>query len=379
MVSAIFLERPDFLAIKKTPEARKSAISYVIQGLALDAVSKAWEDQIKTDLKGKDQFFNVMGVYDVQVKAITKVCDNRIRDLSKKLADRVDSIFKNFTQIVAHFDRNGNVRDIKYERAALHREISDFAHELDAIFLVSEAGLKAIQDLWLVQMESLKQNPFKLQAQYHQDEVMGLARSTYIEATSEAEKSRLRIKNVFADLHVMETENASCKDPQARIEEIEFIGATLPATINTINEFFEKNEEMIPFLIFLTAYWYAYGDLSKEELPWFLPHHLRQEIQRLRNENPSGDLSIERLRYGEFFADFRKFASWKYDLKDKPNLEKLVKVSDKMLEDEEFTGTFVDCWHASVDSRVPWSRKGGLLGWPVKRLRKKREPGQKID
>ena len=350
MIPATSLKPSNFFEIKQTPESREVAISYTIQGFGLQAVSKAWEDQIKPDLKGKDEFLNVTEVYDGRVKAITKVCDDRIRGLNKKLADRVDSISKRFILIAAYFEKHGHVRDIKDECDTLRREISADERDCDAIILLSEAGLKAIKDVWKVKKERLKQNPLELEAQDYQYDI-------FSETSKQVEAIRLRSRNVSADLYVMETENTPCKDPQARIEEIKFIDTYLSstlsaiATVDTILACSDKKEEALPFFIFLMVYLYALGDLSKKELPWFLPHYLRQEIQHLRNENPSYDLSIQRLRQKKFFCDYKDFGSWKYAPKDNPTLEKLVKISDKILEDKEFISTFVDCWHAHVEFR----------------------------
>ena len=345
------LSPSDFFPIKQTPESREAAVSDIIEGWHLEAVSKTLEDQINPGLKDSAQILNVTDVCRVQVKAINKFCVDRIRDLNKDFADRVDSISKRFNLIAAHFEKNGNVRDIKDECATLKHRI--FTHELnsDAIVLISEARLKAIQDVWVVQMERLEQNPFKAEAQHSKDEVMNLTRSIHREVTRQAEEVQLRSRNVLADLRVMQTENTCCKDPQARIEEIKFIDAYILATANedTQRAFQNKNEEATPFFIFLMVYWFAFGNLRKKVLPWFLPHRLRQEIQHLRNEAPSEDRSIQQLRQEKFFCDYKEFPSWKYALKDNPTLEKLVKVSEKMLEDKEFTSTFVDCWHACVE------------------------------
>ena len=60
-------------------------------------------------------------------------------------------------------------------------------------------------------------------------------------------------------------------------------------------------------------------------------------------------MSISSFQGEKFFVDFDEFNSLSVLLERYPPLEKLLKISDRMLENEEFMNTFFDCWDACVD------------------------------
>ena len=352
MIPVTFLPQPDcFSKGGMTPEARKSTLSSIIRGWELDIAANPWQDQINPHLKDRDQLRNVMEVFNGRVKAITEFCDNRIKRMNERLTDQVDAFFKSFTKICAHLNQHGNIREVEAEGSQLISQIKEVEVETQAIVLASEARVNLIQKDWETRMECLEQNLFKRPAQYDQGDALCQAHGIHQETIKQMHEVQYRVRSYFADFYVMKTENTAWQYPEARVQEINFINNKLlnVTTVVTRVAFFEKNEEATPFLIFLMAYWYVSGGLRQQVLPWFFNCDLRQEIQRLRRDIPSDDRSIQRLQEEKVLADFRKFSSWRDSLKDNPYVEKLLKLSDKMLRDKDFVSTFVDCWHASVD------------------------------
>ena len=352
MIAAASLSQPDFFSKTGTiPEAQEAAISAVIEGWDLQAIAKPWEDQIKPDLKDRDQFENVIEVCNGRVKDITQACDNHVRDLHKKLDDRVNALFESFIKIDDHFNQHRNINGVQDERAIVMGHISAAEIDSENIVIALKARFKAIQKEWDIPMENLKQNRFKRQAQLDQEEALGEAYVICQESIRQVEEIQQRVRSAYATIHVMDAEDTLCEKPQARIEEIEFMETDLLPLLdkNTRKAFFDKNKEATPFFIFLTIYWYAFENSKKTELPSFLPYHLRREIERLQSMISSEDLSVLSIQEEKFFADFKEFGSWRSSLKDNAPLEELLKISDKMLENKGFTTTFFDCWHACVD------------------------------
>lgn len=332
MITVASLPSSDFFSKgAMTPDSRKAAISAVIQGWNLQTVAKPWEDQIRPDLKDSDRLQNVMKVFNGRVKEITEFCDDRIKDMNKELADRVDALSRIFIKIDAKFDQQGNIRDVKEEGIKLVSHVAAAELDSEAVVLASEARLKAIQKERDIRMKCLGQNRFKRQAQLDQEEAMKQAHATHDETVRQIREIQYRVRSFFADFYVMKTKNTVWNDPQAGIEEIDFMDTDLPTLFNedTRKAFFEKKEEATPFFIFLTVCWYTY--LTKKALPWFFHHDLRREIQCLRSESLSDDLSISSIRGEKLFADFIKFNSLSCSLKDNPFLGRLLKVSDKIL------------------------------------------------
>ena len=357
MITATSLPRPDFFSeTETTPEDRQeAAVSAVIQGWDLEAIAKPWEDQIKPNLEGRDQLQNVMEVCNGRVKDITQACDHHVRALNKELDYRVSDIFQCFSKIVRHFNQHRNINGIQTELSKVISRISAAEVDSERVVLALKARLKAVQKEWDIPMERLKKNRFKRQAQLDQAEAIYKADIIYKESMRQVEETQYKFRSAKADLFVMGARDTVCNEPQARIDEIEFIYTHLLPLLdrNTRKAFFEKNEEAKPALIFLTAFWYAFGNLKKRELPLFFSYNIRREIQRVQSENPSEDLSISSLQKEKFFADFKEFGPWSCSLKDDPPLEELIKISEKMLENKEFATNFVDCWHACVDFPDP--------------------------
>ncbi len=336
---------PDFFwETEMTPEAREAAVSAVIQGWNLQAVAKLWQDQIQPDLKARPQFLNVTRVYDGQIEAITKVCDNHIKGAYKEISAQVNVIFQSFIKIVDHFDQQGNINGVEAEHDSLVLHISKAKLDSEAIILASEARLKTVKEEWKTRMLCLEQNPHKLQARLGQAQKIGDAVWLHKKTVSQVEEIQSKIRNLSLDLIVMRTENTACKGLQARIEEIHFMDTHLLTTVNPITRkaFFEKNEEATPFFIFLALYAYVFGALREAVLPLFFFHDLRQEIQSLRRENPIEDLSVPRHREGMFLDDFKKFGSLRRSLEDSPTFKTLLKLSEEMLENKTVTSTFME-------------------------------------
>ena len=353
MITATSLPRPDcFSTVVTIPEVREAAVSDVIQGWELQTGVKAWEDQIKPHLKDKKQFQNVMEVFDGRFKDITNVCDDCIKDLNKELANRVDALFQSFIKIGAHFNQHGNIHQVAAEGEKIDCQMEELELACDTIVLSLEARLKAIQKEWDLRMKHLQHNPFKQEAQQDQDEAMDQARGIYKKNLRQIKEVQYRARSSYADFYVIKTENTAWRDPLARDQQIDFIKNKLLATTNssTKKAFFDKNREVTPLLIFLMAYWYVSGGLRQEVIPYFFTCDLRKEIQRLRSENPSNGPSISFVQGEKFFSDFSEFNSWKRSLKDNPSLKGVLEISDRMLENEEFMGAFVDCWHVCADN-----------------------------
>ena len=352
MITSITLLQPDFFSIGgTTPEARETAVSFLIQNWDLQTVTNHWEDQIKTDLKDMEQLENVMEVFAGRVKDITKVCDDHVKDLNNKLDDRVNKIFQNLVKVESHFNQHGNTDEDKDEGVDLRGSLSMAELEVEAVLLASETRFKAIQKECALWMKHLEENRFKEQAQQDQDKEMSRAHRIHNETVRQIKEIQYKARSSYADFCVMKTENTAWMDPLAQDQEINFIKTKLLPTVNsnTKKAFFEKNREVTPLLIFLMAYWYVSGGLRQEVTPYFFNYDLRKEIQHLRSENISEDMSISSFQGEEFFVDFDEFNSLMSSLRDIPPIEKLLKISERMLENEEFMNAFFDCWDAFID------------------------------
>ena len=353
MITAISPSRPDcFLVSVVTPEDREIAVSTVIQGWDLQAITKLWEDQIKPDLKDGEQLQNVTEVFNGRFKDITNICDDWIKDLSKKLADRVDALFQNFIKISAHFDQYGNIHEVEAEGGELICLVQDIRLYGGPIILVAEARFKTIQKEWDLRMKHLDENPLKQEAEQDHYEAMNQAYRVYAESFGQVNEAQYRARSLLADFCVMESENTAWKSPLARQHQLDFISRKLLATAssNTGKAFLHKNKEATPFFIFLMVYSHVFGDLRQEVLPYFFTQELRKEIQRLRSENLSEDMAISSIEREKFFVDFDEFNALSCSLRNIPSIEKLLKISERILENEDFMSAFFDCWDTCVDA-----------------------------
>ena len=338
-----------------TPEAQEAAILNVIKGWRLQAIANPWEDQINPGLKDREQLQNIMEVWNSRVKDVTQACDNHVEDLLAGLKNQVNSFFQGYIKINDHFKEHRNINGVQAEYNTVIGHFSASEIESERVVLGLKARLKAIQNEWDILMERLKQNRFKCQAQLDQEEAIGKACFICEKSIKRVDEIRHKVRSAYADLFVIGAKDPVCNEPEAIIDEINFMGTHLLPLFNrdTRKAFFEKNKEATPFLIFLTAYCCIFGSLATEVLPWFLTYDLRREIELFRRENRSKDLSISFLQEEKFSADFREFGPWRCSLKDNPPLEGVLKISDKMLENKEFLTNFFDCWHALADFPDP--------------------------
>ncbi len=345
----ISLYYPTLLSSKKMPEPRRAAISTVVKDWNLHAVATPLEPQFKAGRKAGAQLPDRVQGWEGQVKAIIDVCDDQVKAAARSLTDRVNEFTKTFTEVIGILELHrcpepGKHAVIPISFSLLKEQFEAVLEKSDATFLALEARLRAVTKEWRSREELIPHDLLKTQLQYDRDRAEREALDIHRKAVKQIEEVQSEVGGQYMDVLALYV-SKTLTDPTAQLHGIYFIKTRLLPTVSedTKKAFFAKNDEAKQFFMFLAFYLHAVGSLKETILPLFFTYKFRKELQSLRKEYSTADLST----FQTFLTDLRAFNALKDSFNDNPLFEKLRKLSIDMVE-EEVPGTFMECCRAVV-------------------------------
>ncbi len=330
------------------PGPQEAAISTIIQGWKLKAIAEPWEAKIKAVIQDPGQLADVEKTLNGRAEAITKACDDQVKTATLALARRVEAFVQTFMNAILILEsgcskvgESGHLISLILQR--LDSQFEAFLEGNETASQALDARLRAVTEEWRTRPEPIGSEPFKAKVRDDRYKAVHQARESYDEAIGQVQEAQSQVGGQYVDALIL-SDRIADKGTLAQIHGIYFIKTHLLPTLSedTKMAFFEKNEEMTHFFVLLTSYWHAVGPFKQVVPPLFFVYQFRKKLQLLREEYSSADLTM----FQPFLTDCKIFNDVKGSLKDNPLFEKLRELSLQMLENEEFSTTFMKCWRA---------------------------------